>query len=229
MPALPLNLSSITPVQKKIIAGILVAGGSFWGGIKFCDVTIKAKIGKYEIQIKQLNDDVTKRDIDIEGFKTASMIRMDQARIARKEAQDAQIKADDAEKKYRQLVAQIPEEIASNSLYTIHPSILSQPVNALPPTAGQVADACDEVIQAKDVQITDLKVSNSACFDANAAATQAIAELQANETDLKKAEVLHAQISSGLQKQLESQKRRKWLYFAGGIILGAYADHTIKK
>ena len=220
MMALTLSLSSITPLQKKLISGALIGGAGFWGGIKFCDVKIKAQIGQYEIKIEKLNKQVEARDVTISEHISEKEKKINEALIAKKEADVAKIQAGAAEDRYRKLVAQIPTEKSA---------LAPLPVIASNPTPIEVANACDEVLTAKNTQIKGLETGLSACFDSKAAADKAIEELKLNETDLKSSNSLQKDISNGLRKQLESQNRRKWLYFAGGIILTKVVDNNLKK
>jgi hypothetical protein len=214
-------LSGMTPTQKKLTAGALLAlGGSFWGGIKFSDFRINARMGKYEIQIRELKDDVNKKDVEIQGYLTLKEEKMKEALIAKKEADDAHKTASEAEARYRELIAQ--SQSMPDGSVTVEGS--TKPV-----TVADVSKACDEVIEAKNVEIKGLNAAYSNVFDAKAAADLAIKELQSNEASLKKEVSLTEKINSGLSKQVESQKRRKWLYFAGGIILGVAADKAIRK
>ena len=214
-----LNLfKKLTPLQRKAIAGILIAGGGFWGGIKFCDVKIKAQIGSYEIKIQRLEDGVKVRDNQIADHLKSKEDKMKEAQIAKEESIKAHALATDAEKRYRMLVAQATKS-----------SEVPEAVSVVQPTVVEVAKACDEVIEKKNGEIKLLNASNSACFDANAAANRAILDLQANQRDLNTVVDFERRINGNIRKELESQKRRKWLYFAGGIILGAAADKALRK
>jgi chromosome segregation ATPase len=223
--ALTLSLSSITPLQKKLISGALIGGAGFWGGIKFCDVKIKAQIGQYEVKIEKLNKTVEARDTTISEYFSEKEEKMKEALIAKKEADDAHKTASEAEARYRKLIAQ-SQSMPDRSV-AIEGSPASLPAKSV--TVADVSKACDEVIEAKNVEIKGLNAAYSNVFDAKAAADLAIKGLQSNEASLKKEVSLNEKINSDLSKQVESQKRRKWLYFAGGIILGVAADKAIRK
>jgi len=212
------SLALLTPLQKKLIGGLVIAIGGFWGGIKFSDVRITAQVGKYEIQIRELKDSVAAKDVEVQGHLVLKEEKMKQALAAKAEADQAHAQAADAEARYRRLVAQAQAE--DKSLQPI-------PVRAV--TVIDVAKACDEVIAKKDGEIKGLNAAYANVFDAKTAADLAIQGLQSNEVSLKKVVSINEQINSDLSKQLESQKKRKWLYLAGGIILGGVVDHAIKK
>lgn len=219
------SLKNMTPTQKKLIAGAILAGGSFWGGIKFSDVRINARVGSYEITIRQLKDSVAKRDVEIQKHLTTEELKMKEALIAKKEADDAHKTASEAEARYRRLIAQaqsIPERSVSTE-------DSPTPLPAKPITVADVSKACDEVIEAKNVEIKGLTTAYNGVFDAKVAADQAIKGLQTNQVELSKGLEFSQKINSDLSKQVESQKRRKWLYFAGGVILGVAADKAIRK
>ena len=218
--AMIIQLNSLSPLQKKIIAGALTLGAGFWGGIKFCDVKIKAQIGGYQIQIDKLNKNISDRDVTIDQHIKDKEAKITEAQIAKKQADEAHAQAAIAEQRYRQLVAEIP----SGSTTTVQELAVKTE-----PTPIQIADACDQVIKAKDVEIVGLNTSLTACFNSKAAADQAIAELQANERDAQTKSNLQTQTNSGLMKQLESQKRRKWLYFAGGVVVTVLANKSLQK
>lgn len=212
------SLALLTPLQKKLIGGLVIAIGGFWGGIKFSDVRITAQVGKYEIQIRELKDSVAAKDVEVQSHLVLKEEKMKQALAAKAEADQAHAQAADAEARYHRLVAQAQAE--DKSLQPI-------PVRAV--TVIDVAKACDEVIAKKDGEIKGLNVAYANVFDAKTAADLAIQGLQSNEASLKKVVSINEQINSDLSKQLESQKKRKWLYLAGGLILGVAADRAVKK
>lgn len=217
---LTLTLSKLTPLQKKLIGGTLTALVGFWGGIKFCDVRIKAQIGDYTIQIQKLQKTINERDKDIAGHIATKEEKIKEAEQAKADADQANVVADQAVARFRMLEAQTKNMSAA---------IGSLPKSVEPPTIIQVEDACEEVIAKKEVVIKGLNTSLTNCFDAKAEADKAIAELNANRIDTDKQLELKDKISNDLSKELESQKRRKWLYLIGGVIAGIAADHAIKK
>jgi len=205
-------VTGLTPIQKKLIVGAIIGLGGFWGGIKFSDVRLKAEIGGYQIEINKLKQTVATRDVDIQGHLTVKEQKMKEASIAKEEADKAHAQAADAEARYRKLVAQAEGQSKSSSDLTPLPE---RAIGVI-----EVTKACDEVIAKKDEEIKGLNAAYSNVFDAKAAADLAIKDLQANEVDLKKEVSLNEKINNDLRKQLESQNRRKWLYLAGGVILG---------
>ena len=217
------DITGLSPAMKKLVAAAIIGVGSFFGGIKFSDFKVTAQLGKYKIQIDQLKDDVSKRDVQIQGHLSTSEEKMKEAKQAKAEADLAHAQAAEAEARYRKLVAQATLESVTKA---------APELTQLPPrdvTALDVAKACDEVIAKKDGEIKGLNAAYANVFDAKAAADLAIKGLQSNEVDLKKEVSLNEKINSGLSKQLESQKRQQKLYLIGGIVLGAYVGQSIKR
>ena len=189
--------------------------------ILFSDVKVKAQIGNYEIQVKKLYNDVVNRDVSIKGHIAVKETKIKEALVAKQEADKAHIEAASATKRYNDLVARIPKNSS--------PVSVENSTSELPPTASEVATDCGEVIKDKDKEIIGLNLGLTNCFDAKTAADQAIKELQANEVDLKTSGTIKDKINNDLSKQVESQKRRKWLYFVGGIITAYAVDKTVRK
>jgi len=223
-----ISLSSLTPLQKKIAGwGLvfgLVGGGGFLGGIKFTDVKIKAEVGKYQIQVEKLEKNVSDRDITI--AKTLQE-RDDNVKALNDQVKKNVVlstKADSAVSSYKVLEKKLGLvfDAANNSTTSIN----TDPVTR--DDLEQLDTQANGVIAKKDEQLKGVEAALSNCFDAKAAADRAIAELQSNESDLKTDRDLRTKVNIDLSKQVESEKRRKWLYLLGGIVATYAADH-IKK
>lgn len=219
------DFTGLSPATKKLIAAAIIGIGGFFGGIKFSDVRLTAQIGKYQIQINQLKEDVSKRDIEIQGHLTTKKEKMKEAKQTKVEADLAHAQAAEAEARYRKLVAQATVE--STKVVNAVPELAQLPPREVTPL--DVAKACDEVIAKKDSEIKGLNAAYANVFDAKTAADLAIKGLQSNESDLKKEVSLNEKINSNLSKQLESQKRQQKLYLIGGIVLGGVIGHSIKR
>ena len=219
-------LTGLTPTQRKLIGAGILALGSFWGGVTFSDFRLKAKVGSLTVTLEKTKQAVADKDVEISQHITVKEQKMKEALIAKKEADDAHVQAAKAEARYREAV----DEARTLSESFSKSGTVELPAGT-PATAAvdMVAKACDEVIAKKDEEIKGLNKAYGNVFDAKAAADQAIAGLQFNEVKLKSGIEISGKINSDLQKQLESQNRRKWLYFAGGIILGVATDKAIRK
>lgn len=207
-----LVINKITPIQKKIIIVVSTLGIGFFSGIKFCDVKIKARIGEYQIQIDKLKKNVDDRDKTIAVNILEKEQSFKEAQIAKEKSDVSKKRADDLEKSYKKLIAQIP----SNSSIVLPNE----------PTSLDVANSCNEVIESKNQVITNLDDAFKKCVKSKITADKVIKDLQLNETDLKTSVSLEHSINSDLTKRLESQNRRKWLYFVGGIATAVLAKHV---
>ena len=135
---------------------------------------------------------------------------------------DAGILADAAEVKYRALVKGYEPTVTGMAMSSATPTA--------PLTVQEVVTEADDVITKKNVEIKGLKLGLSDCFSAKAAADTAIKELQANRKDEDAQLAFKDKINIDLNRELESQKRLKWLGLIGGVLLGYEAEkHIIKK
>jgi hypothetical protein len=211
-------VTGLTPLQKKVILYItliaLVFGAGFYTGIKTFNAKLTNQEIKYQAQIDKLMKDVADKDVEVQKHLAVRDEKTQEALIAKKQADDSGIKADQAEKKYRALEAQLNIPVTNDTT---------------PPTANQVATACDEVIAKKDDQIKGLDAAYSNVFDAKTAADQAVQGLQEEKKDLVTSVDLSKKINSDLSKQLESQNRRKWLYLIGGALGGVATERALRK
>ena len=234
------ELTNLQLKKFKLIAGLVtasvLAGGGFWGGIKYCDVKIKAQIGDYEIKIEKLQKDVNERDIKVEAALNERDAKTKDMLAAKAKAEQLRAQADTAEQAYYTLTAKLHtvETNVNKAMSGIKESggkgIAGETSEIeTPPTADDIVVVADQVIAKKDEQIQGINIALNDCFDAKAAADKAIAELQIIGTDKDQQLSLKDKINSDISKELKSQERRKWLYLIGGVIAGVAADHALKK
>ena len=218
------KIKTAPPWMWQVAGCILLLGIGFYGGLKFSDAKLQKQETKYEAQIQKLNTDIATKQADLNTHLQVEATKTQAAIDAQTQANEAKVKADSAEQRYRILEAKLH--------ITPVPSNGSTPLPAIPnipPTADEIAAGCDEVIANKNDQIKDLSLGLTNCFDAKAAADQSIKDLQSINTDKDQQLTLKDKINSDISKDLASQKRRKWLYFGGGIILGGLAGHALAK
>lgn len=202
----------------QVVGCLLLVGGGFYGGLRYSDAKLHTQETKYQDQIKKLDQDITTKEASLQQHVQVEVAKTKIALDYQAQANQAKVKADSAEKRYRVLEAKL--KVTTSKL----PGL---PV--IPPTAQDIATAGDEVIANKNQQITGLTLGLSNVFDAKAAADLALKDAQAENVDHVTKEAFQDKLNSDLSKDLASQKRRKWLYFGGGIILGGLAGHAIAK
>ena len=218
------KVKGVPPIAWQIAGCLLLIGIGFYGGIKFSDAKLHRQEAKYEDQIKKLDTDIALKNADLQTHLQIEAQKTQAALDAQAQANQAKISADDAEKRYRALEAKLHiTPVPNNGSDTL------PPLPNIPPSADDIATLCDEVIAKKDDQIKGLTIGLTDCFDAKAAADAALKDAQSIITDHETKESFQDKLNNDLSKELESQKRRKWLYFGGGIILVGLAGHAIAK
>jgi hypothetical protein len=152
------------------------------------------QISKYEEEIAALKSAILEKDQEIEANLLIKDKQITSALIAKEKANTAEIEAKNAEARYRELADEI--------------------------TATPIVQSCDKVIEAKEVVIVNLKDSLDNCLNSNHSANLVISGLKDQQTSLRKSADLQELVSKELKNQVQLQDRRKWLYLAGGLVVG---------